>query len=1108
MSGWVDASGRFVGYELTATESDEATGVRIVLSENATARADARAVGEDYDPYAPEVGSGVASSSEAREFSLTWQLRDKMRGSGAWVTDTALYNGGAPGVVDNTVLLEATPESGGPVTGTANDEIVITDPGPGVTVDKSVSPTSLLYVPMEGSLASSYPTARFRVVARNNSVSQASYVRVMDSPVCTDSADIVTCESPATAAGALADPFTSGVNWLTAAGQGNPFDRFNLTDVAIAASIPAQVDLNASTVWLLHYNAGVYSTTSHTAAQVNAMSSSSLADVVGISVTFQDTDPVTDGGSISSANNLTVTLYTRLRTHLRVSGDAQTVAANERLNVPNRAFAQSYDPVLNDGVGTGAVDAVSARLTGGDINVAALKSVSPAALTEPTRNDPVTVTLGANQGTAPVSSLPPAEVRLTDDASTSPEFWNQFSFTGLGTLTPPAGADQVVVSVYGPFGPAGTMTWVSSAATSIAGATVPVPSGQYADIQGLQLAFSRADGGFFSNTMPAASWSTSSTFTVSLRDTYRDSGDTVALTGTVDNTVTVISDRLNGETSVERTAAAQISLSPGTYELEVNKLANDGNHTASAGESVPWDLTFTNAGTGFLTITELRDTLPADLVYLGDTAPVYTPDASGMLPEPADMTQVGNELVFTWPSDARTMAPGETFSLRLMLEVQPGLAAGDRATNEMTVTTAETLASCANIDDGGSTTSAWADDPTTCGTTDYVTPSVGPNLFTVKGVRGSLDGASNPLNPEQECLASLDATGGSYFRAPCAANSVIGGVDDWVLRAQNAGTTGLDEMVMFDALPGPGDRYLISGSSRGSSYRPQMLDNLDIDAPTGTDIQIEVTVSPNPCAGTWAGLEGQEPCEQNSEVWVLSGPGTDWSTVTAFRIFLDFASTDSGMLSPGDIVDVTYSTANVPATSSDPTGAEVDVPVADSYAWNQFGVKYLDTGATAYRKIAPARMGIHLMTGALQLDKVVTGVYSRLAPSSFVVDVACTVEGAPVNMGDFSRLTLSRADGFSALIEGVPVGSECVLTESDSGRANSATFAGDGVTRVSSVSASVPITAGTVTVTLTNRFDSELAFTGVSGVSTLILLAVALVGLGLVLAVRGHRRRT
>jgi hypothetical protein len=580
----------------------------------------------------------------------------------------------------------------------------------------------------------------------------------------------------------------------------------------------------------------------------------------------------------------------------------------------------------------------------------------------------------------------------------------------------------------------------------------------------------------------------------------------MVLAGSVDNTVTVISDRLNGETSTEKTATAQISLSPGTFSIKVKKLANGGDHTASAGESVPWDLTFTNSGTGYLTINELRDTLPTYLAYLGDTVPVYTPDASGMLGAPTQMTQVGNDLVFTWPANARTMAPGETFSVRLMLEVQPGLAAGDRATNEMTVTTAETLAACSNIDSGGSTTGAWAADHSTCGTTDYVTPTIGPNLFTVKGVRGALPGASNPANPSQECKDSLAATGGSYYRAPCAANSYIGGVDQWVLRAQNAGTTGVDNMVMFDPLPAPGDTYLISGSSRASTYRPQMLNDLKTTAPAGTTITVEVTTSPHACDGTWAGLETHEPCEQNSEVWTTADSGTDWAKVTAFRIALDFATTPDRVLTPGEFVDVTFSTKNVAATTADPSGAEVDVPVVDSYAWNQFGVKYFNTGASSYRKIAPARMGIHLGTGSVRINKVLTGNYPNYLPMSFVVSVACTVQGAPLNMGTFSTVNLNTANGLSQVIDGLPLGSECTMTETQTRGATLVNFAGTGVLRVSATSASVTVASGTTVVTLTNHFDDPLAFTGASGIASMILLALALLGLGGFFLWRGRRR--
>ncbi|GAA4429190.1 hypothetical protein GCM10023169_31180 [Georgenia halophila] len=1027
--GWQSADGSFVGYLLTAEERAQSTGVRVTLAENVRAREAAATTGEAYDPYAPAPGTGVATSSSARTLDLTWQIRDTMRPSGDWVTDVATYNTADAGTVDNTAGILAIPVGGGtPVTDEGSDEIVITNAPPGVTVAKAVDPTTDLYVPMAGTDASRYPTATFTLTAQNDSVSKASYVRVTDPPACTDAADIELCQSAGTAAGATADPFTADIDWLTAAGLGNPFDRFDLTGIRIGASIADQVDLAATTVWLLRYADGGYTTEQTTAAAAVAMDAAQLADVVGISVTFQDADPAVDGGSITADNRLTVELDTVLRTTIRSTGEPQTVAANDRVSVPNRVFAQSYDPILNDGAVNGAQASATPRLTGGDVNVAPTKSVAPDALTEPTRDTPVTVTLGANQGSDPRSTLPPAEVHLTDDVSTSPDFWNTFDLTGLGALDAPAGADRVEVSVYGPFGPDGELTWVESAKTPVGEATIPVTAEEYDNVQGIAFTFSRADGGFFSDVFPAPSWSTTAAFTVQLRETYRDSGAEVALNGEVENTVTVVSDRLNGESSEAKATSAVIDLSLGTFALEVNKLANNGNHTASPGQSVPWDLTFRNAGTGYLTITELRDSLPAHLEYLGED-PVHTGDDDGLLGTDVAVAQDGRDLVFTWPEGERRMAPGETFTVRIMLELQPGLATGEHATNTMTVRTAEELAGCGNIEGGGSTTDAWTLDPSTCGTTDYVTPSVGPNLFTVKGVRGALAGATNPNNPAQVCAPSLTATGGEYYRTPCAANSVIGGTDDWVLRSLNAGTVPVEEMVLFDQLPVTGDQMLLSGSARGSVFRPQLLDGLDVTAPEGTTVVVEVTTRAGVCVGTWSGLTTNEPCAQNGEVWVPLEDDTDLSVVTGLRVSLDFGSTQAGALTPGQFVDVTYSTENVPASDANPSGAPSAVPATDSYAWNQFGVKYRNAGADEFNKIAPSAVGVHLLFGSIEVHKEITGPAAGYAPAEFLADVTCTVEGVELSMGDDAVVELTDDNGYSHRIGGIPLGAECVVDE-------------------------------------------------------------------------------
>ena len=1096
--GWIQ-NGTFVGYVLTPEEQLAATGVRILLAENVPAREAAQQDGPNLDPFAPLPGSGVGTSSSPRQFVLAWQIRDQKRSDGDWVTERAEYNatdsegGFEPGVVDNSVRIDGVLEGGETHSATDHDIITILNPGPGVRVAKTVSNAGPLYVPMAGSEAGDYPATTFTLVANNDSVSKASYVRVTDPATCADGDAVSECQTAATAAGALADPFTADVEWLTASGQGNPFERFDLKKATISASVPGQVDLDATTVWLLRYEDGEYVSTPTTASVVNAATDADLASVVGISVTFQGSDPATTGGTITADNALSIVLETQVRTTVRSTGEPQVVAANRTVDVTNRVFAQSYDPILSDGVATGANDDVDVVLTGGDINVGPTKSIAPDALTEPTRHDPVTVTIGANQGTDPVSTLPPAEVRLTDDLESSPDFWNSFDFTGLGAIAAPGGSDQVIVAVYGPFGADGEMAWVESDATPIDQATVPVGAEQYGDIQGIHLEFSRADGGFFSTGFPAPAWSTTTAFTVQLRDTYRDSGEEIDLADqpAIENEVVVVADRLNGEASEAKESSAVIAVSPGTFQIDVHKTVNDGSsRVATPGVPIPWDLTFTNTGTGYLSITELRDKLPQHLVYLGDD-PVYTPDPDGLLPAPESMTvetvaDGGTDyenLVFEWAEGAR-MLPGESFSVRIMLELQPGLLTGERTTNEMTVSTVETLEQCTDTGTPAALTDAWQNDDTTCGTTEYVQPANAPSLFVVKGVRGERDGAVNPNNPSAVCLQNLNATGGSYYRTPCAANSEIGGTDDWVLRAQNGGTIPVQEMVLFDQLPVAGDQYLLSGSSRGSVYRPQMLDTLELAAPAGTTSDVQVTFSSGVCAGTYGNLVNHEPCAQNGEEWVSADSisDADWANVSGLRVFLDFRTTPAGFLNPGQFVDITYSSTNVVASEANPSGAPNVVPGSDSFAWNQFGAKYLFQNRTAYEKSAPNRVGVHLVFGSIQFSKQVTGDAAGYAPDEFLFDVVCTIQDTTLDMGEHAVVELNSANDYAQRIDGIPFGASCDVTEQgDVGQFGETTRTGSPVTLV----VAEENTGGEVPSAQTAVIGNDYAYSGLSITKTI-----------------------
>ncbi len=1022
-AGWMGADRSFTGYTLTPQESAETTGVRIVLHETAAdtaARTAARASG---DPLAPAPGSGVGASERFRTFDLGWQLRDVTRSNGAIISSHSSLNDALAGVVDNTVRGEGTRPNGDVVSDQADAKIAIIDQDPAVGSSKTVDGGGAdMFVPVTNTPQDSYPTATWTLTGWNASVSKATSVRLTDPAPCSDT-DVAACESEVSAA--KADPFDTSATSLTDPAKPNPFERFTLTKLTLGASITAEVDLDASIVWLLHDDGGVFSTTQTTAAAAAQLTPAQLADVVGVSATF-DGASAQGTGQITKENRLTITMETQLRATLRSSGAPQVLRAGESVEVTNRLFAQSYDPVINPGTKTGDTSDASKTLVGGDVNIGPSKTITPDTLDQPTGlSTPMTVTLGADQGANPRSTLSPSRV-VIEDQSTSTEFWNAVDFTGFGALTLPAGADQVQIDAF--TGGA----WVTGAPGDAPALPAGVAAGQ---VQGLRVTFSRADGGLFSANVPADNWSGSLAFTAALRPNDRATGAPVTFDRTITNTQTSQSFRPDGNDSEPKDASAEVSLGAGSHELAVRKLTNGGKRIAAVGDQVPFDLTFTNIGTGFLTLTTLTDALPAQLAYTEPSTTTFTKDADGSLSDKVTVTPAadGRSLAFTWPDGGNVMKPGETFTIRAFLELQPGLTNGAVATNTMTVATEEPLDVCRNTQSGGSTTGAWENDPKTCGTTDTVGAVAGSNLFTVKGVQGSLAGAENPANPALVCAPSLDVDGQRYFRAPCVANSEIDGTDNWVLHNVNAGTVPVTSMTLFDQLPAAGDSFIIAGSSRGSMYRPELVaDSLTLNAPAGTTQSIEVTTSTGVCQGTWDQLPAGVPCAQNGESWAAVTGATDWSAVTGIRITLDFTTTAAGALAPGQAADVTYSTVNKIRTADRADGASNVVPAANQVAVNQYGLKFQFAGEASPRKIAPREAAVQLRVGSIAVVKQITGPAAAYAPESFQASVVCTAGGATLDLGADATVTLSKANGYRVELTGIPVsanGTSCTVTE-------------------------------------------------------------------------------
>ncbi|MCI1219681.1 MAG: DUF5979 domain-containing protein [Bifidobacterium sp.] len=1048
---WQEEDGSFKGYTLGEAQQLSTTAVRVTLIPNDARRTADHQAGK----IVPEPGSGITAMN-GRMFAMTWQLRDQTRSDESWITEkTPLNMPDSPGFVNNIVGLTATKADGTVQKNTGSDSIAITGGEPAVAVDKAADKDSVL-VPAPGVVdEDQYPTNGYTLTAKNSSTDKANYVRVTDPAPCSEQKS---CQSEVSSAGANTDPFTgtpAATGTLDNNTIANPFNRQNITDIDIKASIPAEVDLSKSTVWLLKYTkANGFSTQKSTASLVNDMESAALVDVVGVSVTFVSTSPDAERGTITQANNLTVRMDTQVRSTLRTTGEAFIPTTAVLKMSSNQAFAQSYDLVVSPQGKTGALDSANVAYGLGSLNVTARKTIADGTIERPQPGEIQTVTLSGDQGT---STVAPDSVTVTDGQdgeNGSPSFWDNFNFTGLDSIDFPEGSNQVKIGVYGPFGTDGAMDWkdgVAQAHSNNNGYTLPVTSEQYKDIAGVRFVFTKADNTIFSTSDPR--WSAKIVYKVVLRDKQRTSGNDVVWPGKATNKV-VIKATSPELTPVESTATADVNWVEGTHKLAIDKWANEGTRSVPVGSLVPWDITIHNAGTGYLDLTTLTDSMSQYLLYTGE-APVkrgsveFTPgtlpdNSAGTLTTKPEIdtshtSQSEPQLILTWPEGKGRMQPGETAKIRIYLELQPGLSSGDKAWNTATVTTVQKLDSVTDAVPGNANDENTKKTSDNSGETkDYVSTTPGKNLYVVKGVRGSLDGAVNTVNAQTQCTPTLLGPDKSmYYRSPCAANSTLGGVDHWLLHTVNAGTTGIKTMTIFDSLPADGDLMLIAGESRGSTYRPELLQNIElVGEPEGTVIRKQVTESPSPCKSTWNTLDGGgAACEQNGETWTDVSDSTDWSKITGVRVVLDFTKSTTGLLQPGKAIDITYASRNNPRTDADKTLATNDIPAADQYAWNQYGLQYTGDD-NKISKITPSKVGVHLRTGSIKVVKKVTfaGI-SKHAPDKFTASMSCKFGDTTLTFDGgkpTKTIELVKAEDGTytpVVVNGIPVGATCTIAE-------------------------------------------------------------------------------
>lgn len=1049
---WMDTNG-FKGHTLTPTQVANTTGVRITVVPNDAAR-----IAATQDPLRALPGSGIATGTAdaSRHFDLEWSLRNTVRDttSSTWATGTTTFNLGAAdkGSLRNTVAVSGTRFVGAPATGSAHDDITLTDFPPNVGLAVATSKPKLV-IPNPGDVDTAiYPTVDISLVAESTALSRASFLRVTAGTECGPT--MPGCRTSATDHDA--NPFTGATYSAT-----SPFERLDITKLKF--TVPAaevSKDHSLVTLWLRAAD-GTLTTQTHTITQAEALTTAQLQNVVGVSVVYQASSPATDGGSIVNGSDYSMVFETRLRETLRSGGAADFVVPT---SLDGFGYAQSYDPVLRP-TGTDsmpiAADAAPVVLVSGELDVVAGKSISPSSVIERDRaTQSVTVTLSANDG---ASTAATHEAVITD---TDSRFWNAVQFSSLGTVTKPVGSDRVRVDVQ-----LGSSAWVQGTA----GVTATLPAVTLADVTGIRFTFDRADGALFSTTALPADWAASAAFVVGLRSDLRDGG-AIVFPSSLPNEIDVESRRTEPVqifAPAEDDAAASLALATGTFSLDVSKTPAGNIHTYRAGDIVTWNIQFRNTGTGFLPITNVTDTLPAHFLFTGDE-PTYSTSAGGLLTTTPTLDTSSGNLVFTWPAGSTRMAPGETFTISLTTTIEHG--APTPTTNRVVVDTGSTLAPCTNASGNGQGIISGLP-ANQCGTTNYAQLIQGANISATKSVRGEVNGtlvtgAVNTVNATRTCLPDADG----FFRNPCAANTVVGATDEWKLTVLNSGTEAVTSLTVVDPLPTAGDRMLDQGGPRDSAWRPVFDETFGLSftgMPMGTTTSWQVSTDAAVCVGTGASSSWSTDSTCAANTWVPEATFSgDWADVTGIRVAYDFTGTATGLLEPGAGVTLLMRTVNVPVSATDASLTPVTAPVGTAVAWNQMGATAKFVTSADMRR-APAKVGVTLASGPLSVTKLVDGDAAAHAPAAFDVNVVCEVAGVPVNLGAAAVLTLDASNSLTNRIDGIPLGAECTVSEAGALGAYDETARSGDVTvlTIDTAASAADAVPATQTATITNTYE-------------------------------------
>jgi len=462
-------------------------------------------------------------------------------------------------------------------------------------------------------------------------------------------------------------------------------------------------------------------------------------------------------------------------------------------------------------------------------------------------------------------------------------------------------------------------------------------------------------------------------------------------------------------------------------------------------------------------------------------------------------TGTGQPITFTI---AGTLAKGNTLTISAKLRFRPQLTASTPVTNIATVVSDRAFDTCDGYTDAA-TSKPQLSNVADCSSDTTVRPLPSAPMTIVKGVRGveagPLDADGNPLldsngdpfddlgilktisnstNPTDCSVPQVPVGSNNYYRYPCVPITRPGSTEEWASKFTNSGNVPVEKIVAIDVLPTGNDRGVIINEARSSKWTPTLTTyptitgisgyagaTFDVFYVTdagvatarcnGADIQKEMgmsaTTNPPMVAAYQACLPNTGKADDlPNRNWKLLDPSASQSLL-ADIVALKFVIKVPGGLAPGSSAGIIYqsTTAFVTDIAETATGLARDSIAYNSIAGAAVGINGVND--LPYRFVVePRKVGVAMATGQIELNKAVTGSAASFATNSFKVDVACTSGGEPIALKNADGTLRSPftlvGNGPTVTVLGIPLYSECEITEGSYGQGAGSTITPSTVT--------------------------------------------------------------